>query len=380
MRLKPGKGGAFTEILKKAGSGEVLPVYLFLGPTPLTRPLVQDLLNVLLPEDAQELNLEVISAESYSDEALAEALTTIPFLSNRKVVLVHDPSFLQGSKARDQGKPEGKATGANFITRLLKVLDNKRFVLIIQAETADRRTSSFKQLLQKGALIDLEVKTSDKRGAQDAARDFARKWVAKAGKYISPQALDLLLSKVGTGILSLQTEIDKLIICLGDRGTIEPADVENLVARHRDHELYELTEAMGAKDSRSCVSGLSYLLNQGVHPLAILQVLSLYLQRLLLILDALSCMPETGPASYNSFQKTLLPALKRHWGEPLPSVVKGVHPYQVYKMVQVARTFKRSFLIRLLSDLVHVDLDLKGGSRAPEVVLETLVLKIASRK
>ncbi len=378
------------EFLRKAGRGEVLPVYLFIGDGPVITPLVNKLLDILLPSQAREMNLEVIPRESYSDGAVIEALGTMPFFGQRKVVLLRDPPFLAASKGKAgvRGKSSsGKAQGVDsagsgeqtLLSRLKKGLDPRRFVLVIQTCTADRRSRAYKQLAALGAVTDLEVKASDRRGARDAFREVARKWVSSAGKAISPQALEFLFARVGQDFYSLETEISKLLSGIGDRDTIELADVERLVATGRDHELYELTGAIDKKDLKSCVMEFRHLLAQGVHPIAVFQIVASYIQRLILVKDALEgikgALPP-GSVSYQAFQKNLLPSMKRYWGDPPPSVLKGIHPYVVYKMFQTAGSFDKSFLFSVLQDMVETDLALKGGSRAADMVLESLILRI----
>ncbi len=377
MTPRAEKGGP-AHVLEGAKQDRLLPSYLFIGQSPLVKPKVRALLEVLLPGDSSTFNLEVIPPEAYSDEALFQAVATAPFLPGRKVVLLEDPPALEGT--RKAGTAGEKQKSTRIFRETARMLSPSRCVLVVRSETADRNSPLFKMLKEKGALIDLELKGSDRRGRLEAARSFARKRLSEAGKALAPGALDLLVGRAGTDLVALEAELDKLVAAAGDRRTIGPGDVEELVARHRDRELYELTEAINAGDPRASVSRLRSLLGQGYHPLAILQVLGLHLQRLLLVKDAAAHAPRAGAAAaYGVFRDVLLPALRSYWGEPLPPAVKGVHPYQLYKVFQVEGTFRNDFLTDRLLDLVHVDLDLKGGSKAPEVVLESLVIRLACR-
>ncbi len=353
-------------------------------------PLINKLLDILLPGPAREMNLEVLSQESYSEAAVIEALGTMPFFSQRKVVLLRDPPFwakLKGKKeSRAESSPkagrgtEPMSSGADsLISRVRKGLDPRRFVLVVQATTVDRRSRIYKEFVAQGAVIDLEVKAFDRRGARETFREVVKKWVFNAGKVISPQALELLFARVGQDFYSLETEINKILSGIGERDSIELSDVERLAAGSRDHELYELTNAFDAKDFKGCVLEFRHLLAQGVHPIVVFQILASHVQRLILVQDALETIKGSSfsmAVSYQSFQKTLLPSIRRCWGDPPPSVVKGLHPYQVYKMVRTAKSFDKSFLLAVLQDLVDTDLALKGGSRASDMVLESLILKM----
>jgi DNA polymerase-3 subunit delta len=65
-----------------------------------------------------------------------------------------------------------------------------------------------------------------------------------AAKRLSPDAAPLLLERIGPDASLLASEIDKLICYVGDRLTIERADVYRIAASSRAHTLWQMAEGI----------------------------------------------------------------------------------------------------------------------------------------
>lgn len=69
------------------------------------------------------------------------------------------------------------------------------------------------------------------------------------GKTISPTALKLLIDYTLCDMAKIMVEIDKLIAFVGDRAVIEDKDIQEIVSRSIEYQVYELTEALAKKNS-----------------------------------------------------------------------------------------------------------------------------------
>lgn len=68
--------------------------------------------------------------------------------------------------------------------------------------------------------------------------------IKEAGKRVSPQVLQMLLERTDRNLALLEKEVDKLICYVGEKGLIEPADVEKMVPSSRTHTLWQIAEEM----------------------------------------------------------------------------------------------------------------------------------------
>jgi len=441
------------EIIKKAGAGEVYPVYLFIGDRPIIHPQIHRLIDCLVSEEAKGFNFEILSPDFFSEGRLLELLETRGFSPGRRVVLVQDPPLLvsadtaktrwkkilaameAGDDARakefvsrvfsdlridakelaglsqrqmeeildwpkdlsirnlseflevhgeylERIEPIHTGSGDRILSWLARRADPSRAVIIIESEIVDRRCSLYKELKKHGPVVDLDKEKKDKKSGADFARSFIRSSVREKGKEIEPKAIEAIMERVGhEDLVGLKTEIQKLVSQAGDRTRIKAGDVCELVVRHKDEELYRLTGAIGEKDLDKCLKSLGYLLDQGIHPLAILKTVANFLRKMII----LRAVFEYGPGlqavknlEYGTFKNRMLPEIKEILGDTPPAVLKGAHPYALYRLGRQVHGFDLDQMLDLLASMAEMDLEFKGGQVSPRVLLETLIFRLVS--
>ena len=84
-------------MLKEVKSGHIKPAYLFAGEFPVTTGHVQELVSLLVPSDAVDMNLQELSGDGAAPGRCVEFLETRSFFPGRKVLLVRDPLFLHSA-------------------------------------------------------------------------------------------------------------------------------------------------------------------------------------------------------------------------------------------------------------------------------------------
>ena len=289
-------------------------------------------------------------------------------------------SLLEGMDPLPE-RPSGRDSQAlqdSLITWLSRNPDPADAVLIIEVESMERKGRFFAALSKHGPIMDATPRTGDKKATKESAACFVRERCAERGKKIIPRAVDLLLDLVGdTDRVALSAEVEKLLAHAGKSPTIEVSDVGALSLRHRDEEVFALTEAVGRQDLSAAFSSLSRLLDQGIHPLALFQALSVFLRRLLLFRSFLEGTPDACPKtpSYADFTREVLPSFTSFLGSSPHPAVSGLHPYALYKVLEYSGKFSTARLLTLMNRLPSVDLELKGGASSARLVLEKFIME-----
>jgi DNA polymerase-3 subunit delta len=275
--------------------------------------------------------------------------------------------------------PAGGGT-ANLADRFIEALDKglpAGNILLLTAETVDKRQRLFTYLKKSGTVIDCSVATGAGAAAQTEQKDILREMMQKTltefHKKIEPQAVELFFDRVGFHPVAVVVETEKLAHYVGDRPVITGADIETMVARNREDALYELTDALGKRQTARTLDLLSRLLEQGIHELAILATLRNFLRRQLIYrsLQQRSFPVWRNGMNARDFQNNYLPALKAEgeWSELLQG-----HPYALYMSFTKAAEYSCSGLKRWLALLLAAEFRLKGSSLPPRLVLEELFL------
>jgi DNA polymerase-3 subunit delta len=253
--------------------------------------------------------------------------------------------------------------------------------LVITTDAVDKRRSLYRLIVETGVAIDFTLASGtgkEARSQQDAViKGIVRETLTPAGKTIEPDALALLIERVGSNLWALSNQLQQLISFVGPESTIHREHVETMSQHVREEALYELTGAVTSGDCARALAHLSRLLDQGYHGLQILAALTNEIRRLVSARDLIDTHLEgrlDPRTSYGAFQKTVYPLLKA--GLESGSTLKSMHPFALHKtMVRTAATSMEE-LNRSLQHLFAAELALKSTGVSPRTALEGVILRI----
>jgi DNA polymerase-3 subunit delta len=248
-------------------------------------------------------------------------------------------------------------------------------ILILTAETVDKRQRLFTHFKNHGTVVDCSVTSGSNMAAQKEQKAVLNEMIvntlATFQKRIDPQAVDIFFERVGFHPVAVVTEIEKLAHYVGDRELIDRNDLEAMVVRNREDALYELTDAFSKRQTCRTITILSRLLDQGVHGLAILATMRSFLRKHLIFR---SLQMGDSPRWHHGmnvkeFQNSYLPELKAsgQWSE----LLKG-HPYALFMSFSRASTYSCSGLKRWLEMVLKAEFRLKSSALPQQLVLEEL--------
>jgi DNA polymerase-3 subunit delta len=169
---------------------------------------------------------------------LAEVLDevrTLPFLAGVRLVIVHDADA--------------------FITRHREALEryaqapSPTGVLVLVCKVMNKQWRLTKAIEKVGELIECKAPPPWKRG--EWVRGRARE---AYGKTIGSSAAEALVELAGEDMASLDSELSKLAIYVGDRTTISATDVEDLVGLTRPENVFRITDAIAQGDAATAMS------------------------------------------------------------------------------------------------------------------------------
>ncbi len=256
-------------------------------------------------------------------------------------------------------------------------------LLILTAESVDKRKKFFTFIKKKGLIVDCSVAGGASSAAQKAQRSVLLELVNKTlkdfKKKIEPGGLDILFEKVGFHPVAVIMETEKLALAVGEQDTITRDDLEQFVGRSREDALFELTDHFSKRQLGKTLVTLNHLLDNGIHALAILSTIRNYLRRLL-IFRSLQLRPSPvwhKGMNARQFQEGYLPAIKAsgEWNDLLAG-----HPYALFMSFSKAAEFSCSRLKKWLKLILETDYRLKSSPLPPELVLEELFLSMMTEK
>lgn len=311
-------------------------------------------------------------------------LTEIPSAEWKKTFGFTKPSEEIGwaDDLLQESRTKNKTQATNLPDRYIDAFDKglpQNNILVLTAETVDKRQRLFTYLKKKGTVVDCSVAAGGNVAAQKEQKAVLQEMMLKtlAGfqKKIDKQAVDIFFERVGCHPVAVVTETEKLAHYVGDSPVIKKEDLEAMVVRNREDALYELTDAFGKRQIGRTLLILSRLLEQGVHGLAILATLRNHLRKQLIFR---SLQMRSSPAwrrgmTAKEFQNNYLPDLKAEgeWSD----ILKG-HPYALFMSFTKAANYSCSGLKYWLSLLLEAEYRLKGSPLPQKLILEELLLSM----
>ena len=210
-------------------NGSFKSCYLIYGDEAYLRLQNRDKLVKALGGSENSMNFNKYKGDGLNPAEIIDMAETMPFLSDRRVILVEDSGFFKN------GCPE--------LAGYLKEPSETTLFIFVEEEV-DKRKDIYKALSKVG--FDIDCSTQD----EDMLGKWIRSKVLSEGKDISPRALAFLLNRVGTDMSNIATEIEKLVCYCIDRDVITEKDIEAVCANYLTGRIFAMTDAISNQDQK----------------------------------------------------------------------------------------------------------------------------------
>ena len=315
-----------------------------------------------LGEGAAESNTVEFEGRNFRPGEVEAAARTVPFLADRRLVLVR--GLLRRLDTPNAGRQRGgsdaaqmSSTGWNtFGERLSGLPQSTELIFVDTFPTGPGGRLKDKgaglRTLQPAGPVDVTLFATP-RGR--AVQDWIRSRVMSEGVQASPSAIARLADLVGPNLRLLDQEIRKLSLFAGDR-TIQPADVDLMVAPAREANIFAAVDAILERRPGLAMRALYQLLDDGASVQYILSMLS---------------------------RQTRMLIIARHLRE------KGVEEQEIgnriglraafalRKTLEQAGRFSHDYLAAAHTGLSAADLSIKSGEVRERVALEMVVARLS---
>jgi DNA polymerase-3 subunit delta len=298
-----------------------------------------------------ELNTTRLDGRQMTDEDLHSAVGALPFLTDRRLVILEHPLTRMNSEAARDA----------FRKLLTGLPPTTALVLVIDDEWAGGREPDWKTIhsthwLRRWAADD---KNKGRAYIQEFRLPGAAEmpgWITarvkKMGGQISPDAARALAGEMGNDTEQASREIEKLLTYVDYRRPVEEEDIALLTAPRGETNIFEMVDAMGMGDVSRAQRVLHQLLDES-DPIAIFGMMVRQFRLLLVTREALQ------------------------EGRPVGEVLVRFDvrsSYQWNKLTQQARRYSSEQLISIYHQLLDMDEQIKTSASADAAVtLETFV-------
>lgn len=325
------KYGEFFKLLK---SGEISPVYLFTGEeTFVMNSALNRLIAAVVDEDLKAVNL-VRLPENATGEEIAAAAETVPFMAQKRMVVVENSAFLQKSS------PEGEERLEEYLSK-----PEPATVLVFLSPLADKRKRIYKAL-SKHTVVEFDTLSDAELSA------WCIKELKARGLEISRSDAAFLCEYTDPSPAAMVNEMDKLA-CFTAGNTVTKDDICAVVTPCSDYNMFRMTDALSAGDAKTALKMLSGLISQKEDPFYILGAVT---------------------KQYRQFLR-----FKAMEGAPKQEIIAslGIRDFVYGKYAAVCRKYSEKQLLQAVDVCAETDAGLKSGAKNPDTALFELAAKLA---
>jgi len=309
-------------------------IHLLHGPDEYQRSQALAQMRADFPPDLADLNIASLDGRKLKIDALAAACEAMPFLADRRLVIVSDA--LKHTKA---GKEREDLRA--YLDRIPAFCD----LVFVESDEVDRRSILFTYLKKAASVREF----TPLQGAE------LTRWVAERARVrnvrLDPAAAQRLIEFVGGDGRAIVNELEKLACYVGRGGRVTTAEVDLLVQDGQEQNLFAFIDDLSARRLGAALRGARQLLEDGQAPTYIMFMVARQVRILLGVRE--------------------LSAQRRRPDDIAAEL--GQRPFVVRKAMEQVRGFDAGALELLHDRLLELDLATKTGRIQPEVALELFV-------
>ena len=340
-----------------------------------------ELAQKLTPRDAGDFGLELIDgAVENADQAVArirstiEALQTLPFFGNTKVVWLKNANFL-GDNAI--GRAASVQSVLEELSDLLESGLGSELTFLVSATEVDKRRGFYKTLVKRAEIQVFDRLDSGRSDWEEEATEIVRRRAKKRKLQFDEDALDLFVLLTGGDTRQIENELEKIDIFLGKDRAVHVDLVREIVPLSRAGVIFELSNALAIRDLELALTLVRRLLDQGESAIGILFVAIVpTIRNLLLTKDLVKRHRLPRPQLPFQFISTInrLPAEAT---EHLPRRKDGsINAYALGIAAQHAHRFETTQLIAAMQACLEANLQLVTTQLDHELILTEVVVKL----
>ncbi len=251
------------QVLQEIKAQQIAPIYVLNGAEKFFQDQVITALSQTLFSDkgSRDLNeITLYGTENTQAEVLSQ-FSSYPMLADKKLVIVRDFNKM---------KIEDESTFLKYVSKPPK------FSILVLCVNEQPKNKFFKTLSEYAQVVDC------KPLRENQLPSWLKQYCQTLGYSISDEAVHFLIANVGTSILTLKNEIEKVISFKTDDAPISVDDLHETSGVYREANVFALQKALAARQIGKSISITHRLMEAGIEPTMVNAVLFAFFRKSLI--------------------------------------------------------------------------------------------------
>ncbi len=287
--------------------------------------------------DGADLNMNVdyFEGKSCSVDKIIDACQTMPFFSEKRLVILQDTKLLV------TGRKDDAERMANFIKDI-----PPSTILIFDEAEIDKRGKLYKKINELGRCVEFKPLT------ESELIRWVKKIFNERGKDISGQEIMYFLGTIEDSMEAILNEAEKLASYTGSRAVITKQDIDDICSKSLNSRIFEMIDAIGMKNSAKAMEIYSNLLLLKEQPIMILSLIA---------------------RQFRLMYKSLVLSKE---GKSADEAARALNEksFVIKKCLEQGRNFSQGALKKAVDDCLKADIGIKTGKIGDKLAVEVLIL------
>lgn len=321
------------QINEQIKQGNLKQFYLLYGEERYLRRQYRDKLRKALCREGDTMNTHYYEGKGVNVAEIIDLAETLPFLADRRVIFITDSGLFK--------------SGGEKMAEYLCSPSETAFFIFAETEV-DKRSKLYKAVQSYGYAAECAPQ----------GEAVLKRWVGatllREGKKITENTVQLFLSKTGTDMDNIQSELEKLICYCIDRDVVTDADVEAVCTVRVSSRIFDMINAIADRQPKQALELYYDLLALKTPPMRILYLIARQCNQLLQV-------KELKNKGFDN--RTIASKM-------------GAAPFVVNKILGQASKFKSSVLRSAVIKCVEAEEAVKTGRLNDVMSVEILILSV----
>lgn len=256
----------WKEFMSKVKSNELKSVYLFCGKEVyLIDYTVKFVKEHLIQPSLESLNYVILEGEEIELDNIIDACETLPFMSEKKLVVIKDlPQLVEGGN-KSAGLKEGDI---KFLSQYITELDSYVcLIFTVKGGEAVKTNSLYKAIKKAGDIVEFnKLRGSDLNSWVEQKFNSYNKRISKANVNYFIQQSYYFDSNMNKTLYDLENEINKICNYRTGNKEIIKEDIDNILSKSLEMNIFNLLASVSSKNGEEALRKFNeiYLSNQPV--------------------------------------------------------------------------------------------------------------------
>lgn len=297
-----------------------------------------------LNEKKDDFNYVKYNLYDTSFNQIIEEALTMPFISEKKAIVVKNAFIFTGEKVSKDIQPNNEQ-----VNEFLEKYDGENFIIFeVYQNKLDERKKITKTLKKTSKLAKVE------QMSEQEIKNWIKNKLHENFKDIKQDALDLFIELTGINFNIVSQELEKIILFLGERTTINKKDVEEIINRSLEQNVFLLTEYIQKGEKYKAIQLIKDLIVMKEEPIKLLALIT---------------------SNYRLYYQCKILSQKGYSGQQIAKTI-NVHPYRVKLALNQVKHYQLTHLLNIIDQCAETDYKLKSSYMDKQLILELFILSL----